>query len=240
MLKRSAQRYQLFAAGRVDGDGVVKIRLARAHFYGDGKALQHFINAVANHLDADDFFFRTDADQFHQGFRRMGGKGARHRRETGAIGFDVFRAVLPARGGFIEADNANRRVGEHHRRDVFVIQMRLRLVVKEARGKTASGGDSDRRQLCRTGDVADGVNAGNVGVLPGIDRNFAVVARGDACGGEVEGGGVGAPSERLEEEVGGECFAVIERDDAVRAVRGNVRDLRAAMDADALRAHGVG
>ena len=67
----------------MDGDGIVKIRLARAHLR-DGKALQHFINAVANHLDADDFFFRTDADQFHQGFagwaakaRAIGEKPAR-------------------------------------------------------------------------------------------------------------------------------------------------------------------
>ena len=97
----------------MDGDGIVKICLARAHFYGDGKALQHFIDAVANHLDADDFFFRANADQFHQGFRRMGGKGARHRRESGAIDFDRFIAKCAARGGFVKADDANRRVGTY-------------------------------------------------------------------------------------------------------------------------------
>ena len=118
--------------------------------------------------------------------------------------------------------------------------MRLRLVVKEARGKTASGGDSDRRQLCRTGDVADGVNAGDVGVLPGIDRNFAVVARGDACGGEVEVGGVGAPSQRPEEEVSGEGFAVIECYRERCAIFGNAGNLCATVDADALRPHRLG
>ena len=76
--------------------------------------------------------------------------------------------------------------------------------------------------------------------MPGIDRNFAVVARGDACGGEVEVGGVGAPSQRPEEEIGGEGFAVIERDDALRAVPDNTGNLCAAMDADALRPHRLG
>jgi hypothetical protein len=69
----------------MNGDGVVEIALGRAHADGDGKALQHLVHAFADQVATDDFFFRPDADQFHQRIGWAGGEGVVHRPESGLI-----------------------------------------------------------------------------------------------------------------------------------------------------------
>ena len=66
-----------------------------------------------------------------------------------------------------------------------------------------------------------------------------VIARGYPGSGEVERGGVGAPPHRPEEEVSGEYAAVIEGDAVIGAAFFHLPHLRAPVDGDALRAHGI-
>lgn len=43
----------------------LETHLSGAHFHGNAKTLEHFICAHADDVEANDFFFRTKADEFH-------------------------------------------------------------------------------------------------------------------------------------------------------------------------------
>ena len=64
----------------------------------------------------------------------------------------MFREPLPG-----SAHGANWRVAEDHGRDVVVVQMLVRFVVKQTLGKATARGNGNRRQLNGTGIVADGI-----------------------------------------------------------------------------------
>jgi hypothetical protein len=61
-------------------------------------------------------------------------------------------------------------MAEHHAGNVFIGQTALRLLAEQPVGQPAASGDGDRGQVKALGHVADGVNAGDVGVLIGIGR----------------------------------------------------------------------
>ena len=58
---RSPHGDEFFRRSRVDRHGVVEVALGRAHFQGDREALQHFIHAGTDAVDADDLLFRPHA-----------------------------------------------------------------------------------------------------------------------------------------------------------------------------------
>ena len=51
----------------VDGDGVVEIDLASPHLYSDGEALNDFVGALTDDVDAYDPFFGTLDDELEGG-----------------------------------------------------------------------------------------------------------------------------------------------------------------------------
>lgn len=72
----------------MDGDGVIKVLLSGAHPQGDRKTLQHFIDAVTNRVQPDDFFLWPNRNQLHGGFFRFAGKCAQHGSELRLIDLD--------------------------------------------------------------------------------------------------------------------------------------------------------
>ncbi|XPE42288.1 hypothetical protein ACNKHK_22640 [Shigella flexneri] len=57
-----------------------------------------------------------------------------------------------------QADSANWRMAEDHGRDVAVVQMFVRFVVKQTLRAATARGNGNRRQLNGTGVIADGIN----------------------------------------------------------------------------------
>jgi len=56
-----------FSGCWVDGDGVVEIDLTGTHFYGDGEALDDFIRALTDDMEAHNSFFGTLHDELEAG-----------------------------------------------------------------------------------------------------------------------------------------------------------------------------
>ncbi len=72
-----------------------------------------------------------------------------------------------------QAHGANWRVAEDHGRDVAVVQMFVRFVVKQTLGQATARGNGNRRQFNGTGVVADGINTRHAGVLEFINDDVA-------------------------------------------------------------------
>ena len=89
-----------------------------------------------------------------------------------------------------QADGANWRMAEDHGRDIAVVQMFVRFVVKQTLRQTTASGDRDRRQLNGAGVIADGINSRHAGVLIFIndDVAFFVGFHASNCQVEVIGG----------------------------------------------------
>ena len=92
----------------------------------------------------------------------------------GAVDGDLG-VPLPRRR-FGQADRGHRRVGEDHAGDVVVVDPAFGLVVEQAVRETAARRDGHRGQRRAPGDVADGVDAGDIGVLVVVRRHDTVAA----------------------------------------------------------------
>ncbi len=56
---------ELFGARWVNGNDAVKIGFGCAHFHGDPKSLDHFVNGVTDAVQSNHFFVVARANQFH-------------------------------------------------------------------------------------------------------------------------------------------------------------------------------
>ena len=72
-----------------------------------------------------------------------------------------------------QAHGANWRMAEDHGRDIAVVQMFVRFVVKQTLRQATARGNSNRRQLNGTGVIADGINSRHAGVLIFINDDVA-------------------------------------------------------------------
>src|SRR5262245_33536850 len=63
--KHSPQRHELFRTGGMDRHGVVEVRLGRAHAHRNREALQHFVGADADDVEADDALLRAVRHELH-------------------------------------------------------------------------------------------------------------------------------------------------------------------------------
>ncbi len=85
-----------------------------------------------------------------------------------------------------QAHGTNRRMAEDHGRDVAVVQMLVRLVVKQTLGQAAARGNGNRRQLNGPGVIADGINTRHAGVLEFINDDVAFFVGFHASNRQVE------------------------------------------------------
>jgi hypothetical protein len=81
---------------------------------------------------------------------------------------------VQARLGFGHADAANRWMRKHRAGDIFVINPAVHPATEQAFAQPAPGSDGNRCQRRPAGDVTDGMDAGNIGVLVVIYRNSTV------------------------------------------------------------------
>ncbi|NBU26368.1 MAG: DUF2333 family protein [Gammaproteobacteria bacterium] len=169
----SAHRHELFGAGRVDGDRVVEVALGRAHLHRHREPLQHLVGAGADHVAAHDALLRPDRHQLHGGARLARRERVVHRHETRVVDLHLRGAVALDGRGFRKADRADRRVAEHHGRDVRVVEVAAFHAAEDAVGEPTAGGDGDRRELGLSRDIADRVDAADVGLLEAVDGDEA-------------------------------------------------------------------
>jgi hypothetical protein len=94
-----AQRDELLGGGRVDGDGLVELRLRGAHLHGDGQGLDDLGRIEADHVGADDPLAGAVDHQLHHGLFVAAGKRVLQRAERAAIDVDgaVAAGALPPR-----------------------------------------------------------------------------------------------------------------------------------------------
>ncbi len=170
----------------MNGNGVIKVFLGGTHFQCDREALQHFIHPETNTVNTDNLLFRSDANQLHAARLAVGGNSGIHRGKRGFIHFHLVIAVLFASLLLGQAYGTNRRVAENHGRDIAVIQMLIRLVVKQTLGQATACSDGNWRQLNGTGVIADGINSRNTGVLVFIHDDVAFFVGFHASNRQVE------------------------------------------------------
>ena len=94
----------------------VEVGLARAEFQRDREALQDFVGAFAEQVDADHALVFANADQLEQAALRGVGQCMQHRAEVGAIHANRIaelraRALASVRPTWPNGDCANTTVG---------------------------------------------------------------------------------------------------------------------------------
>src|SRR4051812_15906530 len=67
--KLSTQSDQLFRRGRVNGHGAIEVGFGGAHLQRDGKALNHLVRALADHVDAEHAFLDAAGHELHHRLR---------------------------------------------------------------------------------------------------------------------------------------------------------------------------
>ena len=73
--------------------------------------------------------------------------------------------------GLRQTHRADRGMAEDHGRDVRVIEAAVGHAAEHPVGPSSPRRDGDRCQLSAPGDIADGVDAGDIGLLQRIDRD---------------------------------------------------------------------
>mmetsp|Transcript_23942 Transcript_23942/g.78249 ORF Transcript_23942/g.78249 Transcript_23942/m.78249 type:complete len:473 (+) Transcript_23942:198-1616(+) len=197
-------RHKLLRGRRVDGAGVVKVRLGGAHLDGHGKALQHLVRRDADHVEADDALLLAGADELHR-HRLLGLLLAQrkvHRLEDRLVRLDVRVAVRLARLRLGQPDRPDRRVRKHHRRDVCILELCVGRAAKDAVGEAAAGGNRDGRQLeAGGGGVAEAVEAGDARLLLLVHDHSPLAVQLDAGRLEPELGRDRRPPDRHQDAV---------------------------------------
>ena len=70
-------------------------------------------------------------------------------------------------------------MGEHHCRYVAVVQLQLRFIIKQSVGQSPAGSDGDGSQQSLPGYIAEGVEAGYVGVLELVHQDVTRLVQGE-------------------------------------------------------------
>eukprot|EP01136_Pigoraptor_vietnamica_P044224 Opistho-1_new@20696 len=169
------ERREVFAYGRVDADGRIKVGLGRAEPHAEGPSLRDLASVGRQHMEADDaLLIGAVADELHVA-RVVLAVG--HRPLEGLESHVVcLNVVLPvALDGvlFREPNAAVLERREDGRRNLVVV-CEDRASPKHAVGKQLAGLDGHGRQLGAAEEhVANRVNVGHVRALPGVRRDLA-------------------------------------------------------------------
>lgn len=117
-------------------------------------------------------------------------------------------------------------MAEDHGRDVAVVQMLFRFVVKQAFGETTACGHGDRRQLNGAGIIAHRVDARHVGVLEFINDDVPFIVGFNARCRQIEVVGRRFAANRPDQAVNGLAAAIfqLQRQAAVGILHHRFRD----------------
>mmetsp|Transcript_22281 Transcript_22281/g.75330 ORF Transcript_22281/g.75330 Transcript_22281/m.75330 type:complete len:367 (-) Transcript_22281:539-1639(-) len=177
------QRDELLGSRRVDRDARVEVGLCRAHLHGHAKALEHLVGGHADDVEPNNLFLLAEADDLHRrlGLRRRldGHRAVPEVDKRRLVDLDVLVAVLGARLGLGQADDADRRVREDDGRDERVVRLGRRLAVEEAVSQAPASRNGHGRQLDEPAHVAQRVHARLRRVLVLVDNDVALAVRRD-------------------------------------------------------------
>ena len=150
-------------------------------------------------MDADDAALVAHADQLEQAALRRIRQRMQHRTEPGAKSTHRI-AVLRARVFFGQAHAGQRRMREHHGRNVLAIEQRRGAGVEPVHQATR-GGDRDRGQRRIGGDIADRVHAVDIRRVGRVHDDATLVVERDARRFQTEIVGVRTPAGREQQRV---------------------------------------
>ena len=150
--------------------GVVEVFLRRAHADCYSEPLQHLVGAFTDDMTADDLLFLAGRDQLHRRAPLVHAQRVVHADEIGHINLDVV-AILLARLVLGQPDRADRRMAEDHRRDQLVLEVPPFHAAVQAIGQPATGSNGHGRQRISSRNVADRVDALDVGLLELVSGN---------------------------------------------------------------------
>jgi len=232
----SSKGNQFFSRRGVDCDGVVEISLTGAHLYGDGEALDHFVGALADDVNANDSFFGTLYDEFEGGrlLVMFFDHAEVERLEGSFVDLDTIWVLLSSlRLG--QTDGPYGRVREDDGGDIFVTELVILEFrrTKETVGEPPSSGDGDRGQEPLAGDIANGRDAENVRVLVIVDDDVAFVGGRDPEVFQTEFTGVGLTADCPQEDVGVYFFAGVGVNGQISVFALDFRDLGPTVYVDA-------
>ena len=110
-------------------------------------------------------------------------------------------------------------------------------MIEQPFGQASAGGDGYRGELHPAGDIANGIDAGLIGILVLVHRDHAVAENADAGRLQVQAGGVGASADGPDDRV--ETFQVLARtvNDQPLIPFGQATDLEIGVYLDALAGH---
>ena len=119
-----SHRDKFFRRRWMNGHNVVEVRLERAHFDRDAKALNHFVCTETGDVQTNDCFFSTDADQLHRSLLLVFGLVQRveHVDKRRSVYRDVFATILFNRFGLSVSNRANGRMAEYDCGDLVVVE----------------------------------------------------------------------------------------------------------------------
>lgn len=208
---------------------VIKVSLSCSHLDRHSEALQHLVAASSHHVEADHLLLLPSADQLHHRLGFPGGHGVVERRELRLVDLQILLAEL-LRGFLLSETNCPdlqiifvvttlsdqityRGVGEDHCWDVVVVQLQVRLIIKQSVGQSSSSSDGYGSQESLAGNIAESVEPGYVGVLVLVHHDVSGLVQVEADVLTAETVSVGNPSHCPEEDVSrGQFLSSVEAD----------------------------
>lgn len=194
----------------MDSDTVVKVCLGGTHLHGDAETLQDLVHRKADTVQTDHFLFRADTDQLHPGGLAMLGQRRVHGGELAAVDLHLIFTIFGDGFRLGQANGADGRVAEHHGRYQIVVEVLVRLVVKQPFGETTARRDGHRGELDATGVVTHRIDVGDGGVLELVGRDEALLVQRDACGSQIEVVGSRYAADGPDQAVDGEVAAIFQ------------------------------
>ena len=95
----------------MDRHAVVKVRLGGAHLDGDPEALEHFVTAAADHVEADNLLLRAVTHELHHRLGLPGGHRVIQRGELGLVHCDIVTPKLLTGFFLCQTDTSNLNIG---------------------------------------------------------------------------------------------------------------------------------
>lgn len=161
---------------------------------------EEFAGVAAKDLGAEDFVGRGVGDDFHKAIGGIGGDGA---AVGGEVEFaDIYFDALGLGGVFAEPDGGDFGIGVDDGGNEVPIDVTGFAGDPLGDGNAVFLGFMGEHGT--VDDVADGPDAGDVGLEVGVDLDAFFVGEGDAGGFEAEVVGVGAAADGDEHDIGGE------------------------------------